>query len=243
MSTIDLNADLGEGIGKDAILMPFLSSCNIACGGHAGNQETIRETILLANKFNVKIGAHPSFPDRENFGREELKLTETELHTSITQQIKLVQSVGESEGTLLHHVKPHGALYNLAAIREDIASTLVNSLLTFPDVSVYAPYGSTLAALAKAKGIQVHFEIFADRNYNNDLTLVSRKHIHALLHDPNHIAEHVIRMIKNGEVKTLDGKLVQIEADTVCIHGDNPNAEEIIKTLRARLKDAGIEVS
>lgn len=243
MSSIDLNADLGEGAGSDTLLMPYLSSCNIACGVHAGDVDTIMETIRLAIQHDVKIGAHPSFPDRNNFGREEMELPPEKLKAILTDQIKLVKDIAENQGVFLHHVKPHGALYNMAAMREDIAKTIVSVMTQFASVLLYAPFNSVISTLARKEGIKVCYEVFADRNYNEDLSLVSRREKNAMLNDPNAIAAHVIRMIKDNEVKTIKGNRVAIHSDTVCIHGDNAHAVDIAKLLRSKLKDAGIEIS
>ncbi len=240
--TIDLNADLGEGAGNDALLMPYLSSCNIACGAHAGDEETIQRTVVLALQNKVKIGAHPSFPDRQHFGRLPMEIPEEELKKTITDQITRIKNSVENEGSKLHHVKPHGALYTMAATREDIARTIVNVLKEFTLIILYAPFGSVISNIAKSEGIQVHFEVFADRNYNDDLTLVSRTGKHAILQGPNQIALHVLQMIREGTVKTISGNHQSIKADTVCIHGDNPNAVTIVKALRLKLNEAGIEL-
>jgi len=241
--TIDLNADLGEGAGNDVLLMPYLSSCNIACGVHAGDGEIIQKTIGLALQNNVKMGAHPSFPDRKNFGRLPMEMPEVELRKSIVDQVKRVSDIVGEMGGRLHHVKPHGALYNMAAVREDIAQIILSTLCEFDSLILYAPFGSIISNLAKKEGIQVYYEVFADRNYNDDFTLVSRTHSRAILHDPSTIAAHVIRMIKDHSVKTISGNLLPIEANTICIHGDNPHAVEIVKVLHSKLKEAGIEVS
>ncbi len=238
--TVDLNADLGEGVSSDA-LMPYITSCNIACGGHAGDEDTIQRTVVLALQNNVKIGAHPSFPDRQHFGRLAMEMPEDKLKETIIDQITRVKISVENQGSKLHHVKPHGALYTMAMTREDIACTIVSALQGFTSIILYAPFKSVIANIAKSKGIQVHYEVFADRNYNNDLTLVSRTEELALLQDPNEIALHVLQMLREGTVKTISGNHQIIKADTVCIHGDNPNAVAIAKTLRLKLNEAGIE--
>ena len=240
--TIDLNADVGEGVGNDAQLMPFLSSCNIACGVHAGGTDTIADTIGLAILHNVKIGAHPSFPDRNNFGRKEMELPQQELVPTIIDQIELVKNTAENLGTQLHHVKPHGALYNMAAHRADIAFAIVSAMHEFKSTALYVPFGSVIAALAKREGITICYEAFADRNYNDDLTLVSRKNENAMLHDPTVIAAHAIRMIRERKVKTINGNFVPIEAETICIHGDNPHAVEIAQQLHSKFGEVAITI-
>ncbi len=241
---IDLNADVGEGIGSDTLLMPYLSSCNIACGIHAGNSELITQTVRLAIEHHVNIGAHPSFPDRNNFGRLEMELPSVELKKVIYDQIIEVQKISIAEGGLLHHVKPHGALYNMAVVRKDIAETILSVFAELQQSPVlYAPFGSVIANLATEQGISVKHEVFADRNYNDDLTLVSRNKKNALLINPNEIVTHVLRMILEQQVKTIDGNFIPIKADSVCIHGDNPNAINIAKTLNEQLKLHGVSIS
>jgi UPF0271 protein len=238
---IDINCDLGEGAGNDAQLMPFLSSCNIACGAHAGSEAIIEETIALALKHKTKIGAHPSFPDRENFGRNEMNLSSSQLRTIIIDQITLVGKLAEIAGVKLNHVKPHGALYNMAVGNEEIADAIINSLVALNSpLILYVPFGSIIARRAIEKNIKIKYEAFADRNYNDDLTLVSRKRSDAVLHDPEQIIEHVVRMIKEQNVKTITGALVNIKADTLCVHGDNPNAVAIVTSLRTELEATNI---
>ncbi len=240
---IDINCDLGEGIGNDALIMPFLSSCNIACGAHAGSDEVIKKTIALAIRNKTRIGAHPSFPDRENFGRNEMHLPSGQLTQVLLEQISAVKKLSDQAGAKLFHVKPHGALYNMAAVNEQTAQAVIDSIAGFNDeLFLYAPFGSVIARMAADQKIPVKFEVFADRNYNDDLTLVSRKQSNAVLHEPDQIAEHVIGMITQQKVKTIGGKMASIRADTVCIHGDNPNAVAIVTFLARKLKSAGINV-
>jgi len=240
---IDINCDLGEGVGNDAELMPLLSSCNIACGAHAGSEAVIKETIALALQHKTKIGAHPSFPDRENFGRNEMNLPATQLAAIVLEQITLVNKIAKAAGTALNHIKPHGALYNMAAVNEDVADAIIASVVALNShLIVYVPFGSTIARKAIEKNIKIKYEAFADRNYNDDLTLVSRKQNNALLHDPEEISDHVVRMIKEGKVKTINNALINIKADTLCIHGDNPNAVAILSALHHHLKAANITI-
>lgn len=241
--TVDINCDLGEGVGNEAQLMPYLSSCNIACGGHAGDEATMTEVISLAIRNNTRIGAHPSFPDRVNFGRIEMNLSESELIESVRDQVDLLTSFTNKLGGKLHHVKPHGALYNMASVNSEIADAILAAISHLPaDVVLYAPYNSVIANQALQKSISVKFEAFADRNYNDDLTLVSRKLSNATLHDPEEIFEHVFRMIKEREVTTISGSHKKIIANTLCVHGDNPNALEIITSLSQQLKANNIQI-
>ena len=231
---IDINADVGEGMGNEPDLMPHLSSCNIACGGHAGNTFTMTEVVRLAKAHNVKIGAHPSFPDKTNFGREIIEMTAADLYTSLKQQIRVLQNVLRSENAMLHHIKPHGALYNLAAKDEKTANVIVEVIKSIAlPLKLYAPYGSVIAKVAEAEGIEVTYEAFADRNYNTDLSLVSREMDNAILTEKDEILNHVLRMIAHQKVSTVDGVEVLIKASTFCVHGDTQNASEILKFLKS----------
>lgn len=241
--SIDINCDLGEGVGNDAQLMPYLSSCNIACGGHAGDDNTMRETIRLAIENNVKIGAHPSFPDRENFGRLEMNLPNNELTTVIIDQILRLKILTEEAGGKLNHVKPHGALYNMAAVNDSIAEAVLDAMTPFDkNLILYVPYGSVIARKAIEGKQPIKYEAFADRNYNEDLTLVSRKLDNAVLEDPDQIIDHVIRMIKEKKVKTINGNFSDIEAGTLCVHGDNPHAVAIVSQLSKNLKNNNVSI-
>ncbi|NJN42555.1 MAG: 5-oxoprolinase subunit PxpA [Flammeovirgaceae bacterium] len=243
MKHIDINCDLGEGIGNDAQLMPYLSSCNVACGGHAGNEQIMIETVELAKFHNTKIGAHPSFPDRENFGRLDMEISPRELTKVLVEQIELLSTILSKRGLKLNHVKAHGALYNKASVDEPTANAIILAMTNFTDLKIYAPWKSVLAHVACNAKIDVMYEAFADRNYNSDLTLVSRKLPNALLHDPDEIATHVLRMIVDGKVKTVSHQEVNIKADTLCIHGDNPDALTIVKHLHKTLEKHDIRVS
>lgn len=233
---IDLNADVGEGVNNEPELMPYLSSCNIACGGHAGDESTMATVVQLAKQNYVKIGAHPSFPDKANFGRVELDLSAADLYSCLKQQIRALQNVLHSENAQLHHLKPHGALYNLAAKDEKIARVVLEVFKSIAmPIKLYAPYKSVIAELAQKENIKVTFEGFADRNYNEDLSLVSRKNNNALLTNKEAILEHVLRMVKHEKVKTENGVEVPIKAATFCVHGDTVNVLEILKYLNKEL--------
>ena len=240
---MDINADVGEGIGNEVDLMPYLSSCNIACGGHAGDVATMTKVVKLAKKHNVKIGAHPSFPDKENFGRVDMKISAADLYSSLKQQIRALQNVLHSENAQLHHIKPHGALYNLAAKDDKAALVIIEVVKSIPmPVKLYAPYKSKIAELATNENIQVTFEAFADRNYNEDLSLVSRKKDNALLIDKDEVLHHVLNIIKHEKVKTISGVEVPIKAMTYCVHGDTKNAIEILKYLNIELPKYQVEI-
>lgn len=242
--TIDINVDVGEGVGNESQLMPFISSCNIACGGHAGTMDIMQHIVRLAKINHVKIGAHPSFPDKENFGREAMEISNDELLNSIQKQLLNLLTVIVEERTILHHIKPHGALYNLATIDENIAKVVVEAVKSIDlPVKLYVPYNSVIASVAKQQNVKIIYEAFADRNYNNDLTLVSRFQKNAVLNDVETIFNHVYGMYNNNTVITVQGEMKKIKADTFCVHGDNPNAVEIIKELKDRLKHFNIDVA
>jgi UPF0271 protein len=241
---IDINADVGEGIGNESKLMPYLSSCNIACGEHAGDDSTIREAIKLAKKHNVKVGAHPSFPDRANFGRVIMEMSNAELYASLLGQILVLKYMAEAYDIPLNHIKPHGALYNLAAKDKDTATLIVEVIksLNNSTLKLYAPYNSVLAKIAKQEEIEVVHEAFADRNYNEDLSLVSRKKNNAMLHNKQEVLQHVLEIVKHQKVKTISGVEVPIKAATLCVHGDTENALEILRYLNLEFPKNEIKI-
>lgn len=241
--TIDINVDVGEGIGNESQLMPYIASCNIACGGHAGDFNTMQDVVNLAQQHRVKIGAHPSFPDKENFGRQPIDMSCAALFSSIKNQIDDLIKVLSRENALLHHIKPHGTLYNLAAVDERIANVIIEVMKSIAlPIKLYVPYKSVIADLALKENIQMTYEAFADRNYNNDLTLVSREETNAIIDDFDLVFEHVFRMISDQKVKTIQGTEIEIKAETFCVHGDHPNAVILIKNLHEKLKAIGYEI-
>ncbi|MBA6152469.1 5-oxoprolinase subunit PxpA [Gelidibacter maritimus] len=241
--SVDINADVGEGLDNEAQLMPFLSSCNIACGGHAGNEMTMASVVKLAKRHQVKIGAHPSFPDKANFGRLAMDISSEKLLGSLKSQVNNLIKILKAENELLHHIKPHGALYNLANTEKTYAEVVI-SLMKHYDKSVklYAPYGSIVSKMAEKNGITVIYEVFADRNYNDDLTLVSRSHPNALIEDAAELSDHVLFMLQHHKVKTISGTEKEIKVDTICIHGDHPQAEQHLQILTAELNKKGIQI-
>ncbi len=243
LQTIDINVDVGEGVNNELQIMPLISSCNIACGAHAGDVETMRTVVKLAKKHSVKIGAHPSFPDKAHFGRSVLEMSCAALFTSIKGQIKSLMNVIRSEHAALHHVKPHGALYNRAAVDEDTAKVIVEVMKSIAlPLELYVPYGSVIAELAIQENIPIVYEAFADRNYNEDLTLVSRTEKYAVISNATEMFNHVIKMIRQQKVTTIDGVEVGIKATTFCIHGDNPKAVYLIKNLIKNLEQVYINI-
>lgn len=240
---VDINVDVGEGIGNELLLMPFIASCNIACGGHAGDFETMHNVVKLAQQHRVKIGGHPSFPDRENFGRKPIEMSRAALFSSIKNQIDDLIQVLNKENALLHHIKPHGALYNMAMVDDCIANVIIEVMKSIAlPIKLYAPYKSVIADLAKKDNIEICFEAFADRNYNADLTLVSRSENNAIIEDVDIVFEHVFRMISSEKVKTIEGLEIDIKADTYCVHGDNPIAADLIENLKYKLEQKGYKI-
>lgn len=240
--TIDINCDLGEGSGNDALLMPFISSCSIACGGHYGDKETIAATIRLAKKHHVKVGAHPSFPDKENFGRKIMTLTKSELEDSIYHQLKTFQEVCKKEGIPINHIKLHGALYNLAAKDEQTALAVLNTIKkTKIKAAIYAPYQSALANIARPN-FDVIFEGFADRKYHSDLQLVARSKNGAVISEPTVAWKQVQHILEKGTVLSIEGEKVKIAAQTFCIHGDQPNAVALASYIYTQLLKSNIVI-
>ncbi len=229
---MDINCDLGEGIGNDDQIMPFIGSCNIACGIHAGSLNSMKTTVLLAKKYNVKIGAHPSFPDRENFGRKEMFIPKSTLKSKIINQIISLKEITDNEGIKLHHVKPHGALYNMASKYNEIAMAVIEAVQQVDKKLVlYVPYASLIARKAREAQVPILYEAFADRLYDNNLNLIPRTETDAIIENSDKILERVNQMIEKGIVISNSGKAIKIKVDTICVHGDNPNAIEIVKKL------------
>jgi UPF0271 protein len=237
---IDINCDVGEGIDNEHLLMPHISSCNIACGGHFGTATTIDKTIQLAKEHQLKIGAHPSLPDKENFGRKVLAISDDDLKTSIQNQLDLFLERLSFFDEKLHHIKPHGALYNVIAVDEKLAILFIQIIKKYmKDVYLYVPYNSVIEAVALRNNINIKYEAFADRNYHDDLTLVARKNKNALITNKKEVFNHVLNMIKTGKVKTVSTSEKVIKADTFCFHGDTENAIEIVKYVSENLKKEG----
>lgn len=238
---IDINADLGEDAGHDDELLQLVTSANIACGLHAGNAGTMRATLLAAKTRGVAVGAHPSFDDRENFGRREMSVEHDELVALLVYQLGAFGALARSLGLRPQHVKPHGALYNMAARAEAIADAVVHAVREVdPELIIFAPAASELAHAAAAHELQVAREVFADRNYMPDGSLVPRDHPQALLHDPEEAANRVFRMLRDDKVRAIDGTDVDVHADTICVHGDTPDAVDFAVALRACLMQTGV---
>jgi UPF0271 protein len=229
---LDINCDLGEGLGNDKDLMPFLDTCNIACGGHAGNRDTVLSTMRLAKEQGVKIGAHPSFPDSQNFGRKEMEIEPSILKNSLIHQLDLFFEIAVKENMNVHHIKPHGALYNKAAKDENTARLILELIVEkYTGTILYCPPNSMMESLAANYAVAIHREVFADRTYQDDLSLTNRKELNALLTTPDEVISHLSLIFERKSIRSLSGKIIPIQADTVCVHGDNPAALEILKSI------------
>ncbi len=232
---VDINCDVGEGVDNETQLMPLISSCNISCGAHAGDPETMRNVIRLAKTHGVKIGAHPSYPDRTNFGRSVMEITDGELVKSLKEQLKTFVGILTGEKASMHHVKPHGALYNQIAKDSGLANVFLQAMQDYRLVPIYVPYGSKIAEEAKKQGFKTIHEAFADRNYTSNLQLVPRTAPNALIEEPKAVLDHVITMVKRKKVRTLDGHDIDIQAETFCVHGDTPSALKILMYIQQQL--------
>ena len=240
---VDLNADLGEGAGHDKELLKLVSSASIACGFHAGDAETMHETISAARDQGVTVGAHPSLFDRENFGRKQMAVSPTEVFEAVSYQLGVFQAVANNLGVRPNHVKPHGALYNMARRDHQLADAIARAIVAL-DVSLvlFAPDKSALARAGEAEHLRVAREVFADRNYLADGSLVPRNRPDALLHDPKESAARVMRMLREGKVQSIDNVDVDVRAETICVHGDTPGAVEFARVLRAHLEKEGVTI-
>jgi UPF0271 protein len=243
MARIDLNCDLGEGAGHDVELMPLITSANIACGVHAGDEATMRATVELARRHRVAVGAHPGFADRANFGRRELAVTPTEVHDLVLAQTRALQAIAGHCDMRVMHVKPHGALYNLAARDAAIAAAVARAVgEADARLVLFGPPDSQLILAGVKCGLRVANEVFADRTYRSDGTLTPRSEPGALIADVGVAVAQVRRMVREGRVRATDGSDFVIRADTICVHGDGPHPVVFAQRLRGELIAAGIEL-
>jgi UPF0271 protein len=243
MEYIDLNCDMGEGLPTDLQLMPFISSANIACGFHAGDGKTMKQTVELCLQQGVAIGAHPGFDDREHFGRMELSLSPQAVYDLITTQIVALQQICSFFHTRVHHVKPHGALYNMAARDISLAKSMAKAIKeTDAGLIVYGLSGSYLISESLSMQLKTANEVFADRTYQDDGKLTSRKQPNALIEEENLSALQVLQMIKQQKVTSVSGKQLPVTADTVCIHGDGTHAVTFARRIRQTLMQNGIGI-
>jgi UPF0271 protein len=247
--SIDLNADMGESfgawhMGDDAALMPWITSANVACGFHAGDWSTIEATVALAVTHGVAIGAHPSLPDLQGFGRRSMQVTEDEVYQMTLYQAGAVRAFAEAGAGRLHHVKAHGALYNMAAKDAALSRGLVRAVKALGDqVQIYVLAGSLMETIARETGLITRCEVFADRRYMPDGTLAPRNRPDALITDESQAVTQVLRMVQEGSLLAVDGSVVAVKADTVFIHGDKPNAVPFVKALRDVLQQAQVQVA
>lgn len=239
---IDLNADLGEGYDDEAIL-PFLSSCNVACGGHAGDPATMAATLGAAKRLGVACGAHPGYPDRESFGRRELPMTLAEISESVAEQISALASAARKAGAALGHVKPHGALYHVCNRRRDTARALAETVARrHPRFVLVGMAGSILLEEGERACLRTAAEAFADRLYLEDGTLAPRGTAGAVHASPDRAAAQALEIVRDKEVTAASGVRIPVEARTICLHGDSPGAVEIAKAVRSGLDAAGVEI-
>ena len=238
---VKINADLGEGTGVENEIMPMLTSCSIACGGHTGDLDSMNSTVEIAIKHNVKIGAHPSYPDKKGFGRRMISISNSDLKKTILNQIESLSNILNKKQLELDHIKTHGALYNYSANNYDLGMFIIELVnKNFENIPLYVPSGTLISKLAQENNILIKNEAFLDRNYNDDLTLVERKLNDAMITDPDMSLKHLQSMIDLGKVKTISGKLEDIELETICIHGDQPKALFFAKTIYNYLNSKGL---
>ena len=245
---IDINSDMGESfgaysIGHDAGLMASITSANIAAGFHAGDPSVLRETIRLAKVRGVAVGAHPGFPDLVGFGRRELNVTPKEAEDMVLYQVAAVAGVAAAEGVRMQHVKPHGALFNVAARSVELSTAIARAVAAFDSsLILFGLPGSEILNAGRAAGLRVAAEVFADRAYEPDGLLASRRKPGAVIHDPVVVVARAVRMVKERSVVAIDGSVVPLEADTICVHGDTPGSDDLAARIRAGLEAAGIVV-
>jgi len=248
MYSVDLNCDMGESfgawrMGSDAALMEFVSSISIACGFHAGDASVIRKTVETAIEKGVKIGAHPSYPDLQGFGRREMKMSADEIFDIVLYQVGAVKSVCEAFGARLNHVKPHGALYNTAAKSAEISAAIAGAVKKIDENLIfYGLSGSFLISEAEKHGLRTFSEVFADRTYQPDGTLTPRTEPNALIEDSGQAIAQVLEMVLEQKVTATNGEKIPIKAETVCLHGDGAHALEFARRINAELKRCGIRI-
>lgn len=246
--SIDLNCDMGESfgpwvMGNDTEVLPLVTSANIACGFHAGDPSTMRKTVAAALSNDVALGAHPGLPDLAGFGRRNMDITPQQAYDLVVVQVGALAATAASQGARLHHVKAHGALYNMAVRDADLTRAIAQAVRDVdPSLVFYALASSEMARIAEDIGLKVAHEVFADRSYQPDGSLTPRSRPDAMIVDPQVSIQQVLRMVQEGRVRAVDGTDVPVQADTLCIHGDQPGAVMFAQSIRAALKEAEIDV-
>ncbi len=252
VNKIDLNSDVGESFGNyklglDEDVIPLISSANIACGFHAGDPAVMRHTITIAKENGVAIGAHPGFPDLVGFGRRNLDASLEEIKDFVTYQIGALQAFAAAQGVKLQHVKPHGALYTMAVKNAAIWQAVAEAIAAVDSRLILFVLAGTdrqnLEAVGAGHGIRIAYEFFGDRAYNSDGSLVSRKEPGSVIHDGDMVAEKVLKMVQEGRVVCKDGSEIELTADTICVHGDNPSALSLVRKIREALQASGVEIA
>ncbi|TJX14211.1 5-oxoprolinase subunit PxpA [Tissierella creatinini] len=246
---VDLNSDLGESfgvytMGMDSEVMKYITSSNIACGWHAGDPLIMDITVKEAIKNNVAVGAHPGYPDLMGFGRRNIEITPAEARAYMLYQVGALRAFTEANNIKLQHIKLHGAFYNTTCLKPDLADAIVDAIAeTFgKNIILLALSGSYILKRGQEKGLRIAHEVFADRAYNTDGTLVSRKLPGAIIHDKDLAIQRIKRMVKEGKITTIDGTDINIKSDSICVHGDNPEAVSFVKTIKENLQADGIEI-
>ena len=241
--TIDLNADVGEGLPTDAALMPFISSANIACGFHAGDKDIMRRTVELCLKHGVAVGAHPSFNDREHFGRREMTLPLIEIASLMREQLEMMLEVCREMGAHLHHVKPHGALYNMSAHHREVAQCIAEEVYRFnSSLFLYGLSGSHSIAEGVMAGLQTVAEVFADRTYQEDGSLTPRSQANALIQNAQEAIDQAMMLVTDQQVRTLHATTIEMMAESVCLHGDGPHAIDFARLIHETFLSRGITI-
>ena len=245
---VDLNADVGESfgawsLGQDPALMPHITSANVACGLHAGDPGVMRATVALAKANGVAVGAHPGFPDLPGFGRREMQLSPREVEDIVVYQIGALAAVAATQGIRLQHVKAHGALYNMAAVTPALADAIARATAAVdPTLVLFGLPDSDLMRAGERAGLTTASEVFADRAYRSDGTLVPRTQAGAVIHDAGRVVERALSMVRDQSVIAEDGSRVALRVDTICLHGDTPGAAELAARVRRALEEAGVDV-
>lgn len=249
MYTVDLNTDLGESygnyvIGNDELIIPLISSANVACGYHAGDPQVMLDTLKsVRDSGTTGLGAHPGFPDREGFGRRYIDMSAEEIRAMILYQVSALDGMAKLYDTEINHIKPHGALYNGTFNDYDLALTIAKTVKEYnPNVKLLGLSNQNLVKAGEEAGLEVRHEVFADRQYEDDGTLVSRRKPNAMVTDPEIAVKRVIQMIMEETVESINGKMIPMKADSICVHGDGEKALEFVKAIRRGLKEANIEI-